>query len=113
MDGDLRKSSRVPAQHFISYDVLGENGEITLSGMGLSRDLSRTGVQLEDRHALPTGSNILLHLAVEDRIIDLNGVVRHVEKLDENRFTVGVEFLDIGEKVLQEIGQFYPGLLKD
>ncbi len=110
---NLRESFRVDAQHFISYDIYDEDGKVILSGMALSRDLSRKGVQMEDRVAFPLNARIRLHLAVGDEVVDVEGNVRHVEKIDEDKYHIGIEFVEIREEVIRKIGKFYPEILKD
>ncbi len=113
MSQDMRKSSRIDARHFISYDVLNEQEQVILSGMALSENLSRTGIQITDRQAFPVDAPVRLHLAVGDDVIHIQGKVRHVEKIGEEEYRVGVEFTDIGNDVLQKIGEYYPGLLNE
>ncbi len=113
MNQELRKSSRIEAQHFISYDLYDEQDQVVLSGMALSQNLSRTGIQMTDRHSFPVEAKVSLHLAVGDDVIHIPGRVRHVEKVREDEYHIGVEFLDIGEETLQKIAEYYPGLLED
>lgn len=110
---ESRKSSRVEAQHFISYDVLDSSGSIILSGMALSLDLSKKGVQLETRQEFPEDALVRLHLAVGEDIVDVDGKIRHMEKVNENVYHIGVEFLEIEEERLQRIGRHYPDILKE
>ena len=107
----MRKSERVEAQHFISYDVLDEKEQIVYSGMALSLDLSRKGVQLEDRVELTVQTKVRLYLALPDEIVDLDGIVRHIETIEEDKFHIGIEFLEIDEELLKKIAKTYPNIL--
>ncbi len=109
---NLRESSRVDAQHFISYDVYDDGDNIILSGMALSRDLSRRGVQMEDRNPFPENANVRLHLAVGEEIVDVDGKVRHVEEVEENTYRIGIEFMEIAEEKINKIAQYYPDIKK-
>ena len=108
-----RKSERIDAQLFISYDVIDKKGKTVLSGMGLSKDLSRKGLKMEDRYEFTEGSKIKLHLAVGDEVVDVNGIIRRVEKGDEEVYYIGIEFKDLDPGMLEKIGQFYPDILKN
>jgi hypothetical protein len=109
---DLRKSSRVEAHHFISIDLLDENERVIRSGMALSRNLSRTGVQIEDRQPFPMNATVRLHLALADEIVDVTGIVRHVEEVSENEYHIGIEFAEIDDDVMHQVKKAYPNLLK-
>ncbi len=108
---EQRSSHRVEAQHFISYDVLNEQGQVVMSGMALSRDLSRKGVRMENREPFPEQAEVKLHLAVEDEVIDVMGQVRHIEKAQEDLYYIGIEFEEIDEAVVQKLASKYPEIL--
>lgn len=110
---DFRKSSRVDAQLFISYDLLDEKEQVTQSGMALSRDLSRKGVRMEDRTPYPVDAHIRLHLAVGDEVVDIDGQVRHVEKESENKYHIGIEFSQLKKELIERVAEFYPDILKE
>lgn len=106
-----RKASRVPAAHFISFDLLDENENISESGLALSQDLSRQGVLLEHRHPFPEQSTIHLHIAVGDQVVHLTGNVKHTEKVGVNLYHMGIQFLDATEEKIQRIAEFHPQIL--
>lgn len=108
---DLRKSERVEAQHFISYDVLDEKNQILYSGLALSLDLSRKGVQLEDRIEFPVNSKVRLHLALADEIVDVEGKIRHIEPVEEEKFHIGIEFVEMEDELVTKIAKTYPNIL--
>jgi c-di-GMP-binding flagellar brake protein YcgR len=108
---NLRKSSRVEAQHFISYDLKDEKGETVLSGMALSRDLSQKGVQMQDRTAFPQDAAIQIHIAVGNEVVDIDGRVRHIEKMEDNEYRIGIEFVHIDSAKLEKLARFYPEIL--
>ncbi len=109
---ELRKSIRVDAQLFISYDILDENGKVVQAGMALSEDLSKSGVKIKDRGQIPLDRSIQIHLAVGDEIIDLNGKVRRVQKVSGNNYHIGVEFQELDEEILKRLIRFYPDIVK-
>ncbi len=109
---EQRASSRIDARHFISFDILNNEKDIILSGMALSLNLSRKGVQIEYQQSFPQNAEVDLHLAVGEEIIDIKGNVRHMEKISENTYHIGIEFQTIEENKLKRIAEYYPDILK-
>jgi hypothetical protein len=105
---DTRKSARVDAQLFISYDVIDESGRVTYSGMALSRDLSRKGVLIEERMSFPVDSKVQMHLGVGEDVVHVDGHIRHIEEVSENMFHIGIEFQQLSTETLNALSQFYP-----
>jgi hypothetical protein len=105
---DTRKSARVDAQLFISYDVIDESGRVTYSGMALSRDLSRKGVLIEERMSFPIDSKVQMHLGVGEDVVHVDGRIRHIEEVNENMFHIGIEFQQLNSETLHALSQFYP-----
>jgi c-di-GMP-binding flagellar brake protein YcgR len=108
-----RKSVRVDAQLFISYDILDEKGEVVTAGMALSKDLSKTGVQIRERTSFPVDSLVQINLAVGDEVVKVKGKVRHVEKVDESNYRIGIEFGTIEKATLKKLSEHYPEILKE
>lgn len=109
---ELRESSRIDAQHFISFDIIDESGEKIANGMGVSSDLSSKGVRLECREAIEPETHLLLHIAVGDEVLPVRGVVRHMEKLAEGKYNVGVLFEELPEVSIRKLATNYPELFK-
>lgn len=112
MSKEHRKSKRVEAKHFISYDLLGSEGEIVNSGMALSLDLSREGVLIENRSDFSNDEMVAIHIAVGNDIVHLKGQVRHSKKMDENRFQIGIHFEDMTDEKADKIATFYPNIFR-
>jgi c-di-GMP-binding flagellar brake protein YcgR len=109
---ESRKSIRVDAQLFISYDILDKEGKVVQAGMALSEDLSRSGVKIKDRSNLPVDTSVKIHLAVGEEVIDLTGKVRHVKKTGGSNYHIGVEFADIDAELVKKLAKFYPEILQ-
>jgi c-di-GMP-binding flagellar brake protein YcgR len=110
---DHRKSFRVDASLFISYDVLNRDGDVVQAGMALSEDISRKGVKIKDRSTVPVDTSIIIHLAVGEEIVDLSGKVRHVEKVSGSNYHIGVEFEHIDKEMLEKMIKYYPDIVKE
>jgi c-di-GMP-binding flagellar brake protein YcgR len=107
---ESRKSIRVDAQLFISYDILDDKGKVVQAGMALSEDLSQSGVRIKDRSTFPIDTSIQIHLAVGEEVIDLSGTVRHVQKVSGSNYHIGVEFQELDEDTMMKLIQFYPNI---
>ena len=110
---DHRKSVRVDANLFISYDILNKDGNVVQAGMALSEDLSRKGVKIKDRNTLPVDTSIKIHLAVGEEVVDLVGRVRHVQKVTGSNYQIGVEFDEVEKEMLDKIVKYYPDILEE
>ena len=112
MSKDNRKSKRIEAKHFISYDLLNQKGEIVESGMALSLDLSREGVLLENRTGFSENETVIIHIAVGEDVVNLTGQVRHTEQAEESKFQIGIHFKDMTDEKAQKVASFYPDIFK-
>jgi len=109
---DNRKSKRVEAKHFISYDLLNSEGGVVENGMALSLDLSREGVLIENRSDLDENALVIIHIAVGEDVVHLKGKVRHSEKLEEGKIQIGIHFEDMTDEEAEKIASFYPDIFK-
>jgi hypothetical protein len=112
MSKEHRKSKRVEAKHFISYDQLGPDGEIINSGMALSLDLSREGVLIENRSDFSKDEMLAIHIAVGNDVVHLKGQVRHSKEIEKNRFQIGIHFEDMTDEKADKIAAFYPNIFR-
>ena len=112
MSKEHRKSKRVEAKHFISYDQLSSEGEIINSGMALSLDLSREGVLIENRSDFSKDEMLAIHIAVGNDVVHLTGQVRHSKEVEENRFQIGIHFEDMTDEKAHKIAAFYPNIFR-
>jgi hypothetical protein len=107
-----RKSDRIEATHFISYDLLDKEGDVRENGMALSLDLSREGVLLENRTDFPQNSTVAIYIAVGEDVVDLAGRVRHSEKIAEDKFRIGIQFKSMTDDQAQKLADHYPELFR-
>lgn len=112
MSKEHRKSKRVEAKHFISYDSLDSKGEIVNSGMAVSLDLSREGVLIENRSDFSQDEMVTIHIAVGDEVVHLRGQVRHSKKVDGRGFQIGIHFEDMTDEEADKIAGFYPDIFR-
>ena len=106
----LRKSNRIEATHLISYDLLDDEGNTVENSMARSLDLSCDGVLLEIRRKFVADIKMSVQVAVGEEIIDLLGIVRHSEQVDEDTFRTGVQFQNMTDEKAQKLAEYYPEL---
>ena len=111
MSSQERKSTRLESDQFISYRLYDSNGRICDEGMAKTRDISRTGVAVENRSAFEVGSKIELTIALSEDLVKTEGVVRNVEKIDDSTYHVGIEFTKITDNEIKELAKEFPEIL--
>lgn len=112
MGKDNRKSKRIEARHFISYDLLNDSGEVVENGMALSLDLSREGVLIEGRTHFDRDATVKVYIAVGEEVVELTGKVKHSEKLSDEKYQIGIHFEDMTEEKAEKVAQFYPDIFR-
>jgi hypothetical protein len=78
--------------------------------MGVARDVSKTGVALENRRSMEVGSQIELIIALTEEVVQTYGTVRNVKKLNENQFLLGIEFNKISKEEIEKIAKEFPSI---
>jgi len=111
-ESEHRKSERIEAQHFISYDLLDSDSKISENGMALSLDLSREGVLIENRVEFQLDTNVNIHIAVGDDVVHLKGTVRHSGKIGEQKYHIGIHFEDMTDEKAEKLARFYPEIFR-
>jgi hypothetical protein len=107
-----RKSTRAESDQFISYRVYDSDNRVCDEGMAKTRDISRTGVSVENRRPFEVGARVELTIALIEEIIKTGGVVRNVKKIDEQTYYIGLEFTKISEEEIEKLRKEYPHLIE-
>jgi c-di-GMP-binding flagellar brake protein YcgR len=107
-----RKSTRAESDQFISYRAYDSNNRVCDEGMAKTRDISRTGVSVENRRALEVGAKVELTIALIEDVIKTESVVRNVKKADEQTYYIGLEFTKISDEELEKLGKEFPNLIE-
>jgi len=111
MSAQDRKSTRLESDQFISYRLYDSENRVCDEGMAKTKDISRTGVAVENRTPMTVGSKIDLTLALSEDLVKISGVVRNSEKMDDI-FNIGIEFSEISEDELSKISKEFPEIVK-
>ena len=111
MDDQERKSVRIESDQFISFKLFDNDGRVCGEGMALAKDISRSGVMLENRTSIEVGLKMELKIALTDDLVNTEGVVRNITKVDDNNYQIGVEFTRLSEDELQKLAKEFPDIL--
>lgn len=74
--------------------------------IGRTRDLSHDGMRLELDHCLALRSRVRLSLALGNQVLELRGRVRYRRKVDERTCEMGIEFVDVGPTVYEQLEEY-------
>lgn len=110
MTEQKRKDVRIQSEQFISYILYDKDEKVCDEGMGVARDVSRTGVALENRRSMEVGARIDLTIAMTDDVVQTEGTVRNVKDLDENAYLIGVEFKNISNEEIEKLAKEFPSI---
>ncbi len=101
---ERREVSRIDSINFVSYSYLNSDQKIEVEELGRTLDISLGGIKLEvPIKKVPKGET-LLHIALEEVVIKVKGIVAHVANTSEGNCEVGIRFEDIsgGNKLVLE-----------
>ncbi|TWI74352.1 PilZ domain-containing protein [Desulfobotulus alkaliphilus] len=84
---------RPETRNLIHFTVLGEEGAITMQGMGRTLNISLGGVLLEIHAPVPEGKKVQLSMGMGDDVLDLDAVVAHARPSGKNTIYAGLSFL--------------------
>ena len=95
---ERRSQPRLEKLSLVQVGRFDEDGARLDLTAGRTLDISSGGVRLELYHALPLRSTVRLTLALENTLIEVSGTVVHLEVLDHERCSVGLEFRDLSDE---------------
>jgi hypothetical protein len=105
-DSDRRREPRVRVLRLVHVDQHDEAGELTDLTVGRTADLSQHGMRLELSHPLPLRARVRLTVALGERILTLDGLVRYVDESENESSAVGIEFLDLTDDDVKALTEF-------
>jgi len=111
MSEEKRKSIRIESDQFISFKVYDGQKRICNEGMALAKDVSKSGVLLENRSGFDVGSDVDLAIALSEEILNVKGIVRNSKKVSDNAFQIGIEFSEITEEELTKLASEFPNIV--
>ena len=102
---EKRKHARIDSLN-LSYFCLDENNQIVKQGMGRTLNVSESGILLETHYPIDEKHTIKLTLGLEDDLIEISGRPVHSRTNDDNKYEVGIEFVQINEQTRTVLKQF-------
>jgi len=88
---EKRKFIRLDSLHLLDYLIIDDDGNEGEYSMGRTLDVSLNGMKIETIHSIPSRSQLVITLGIEDELVDIKGSVAHTQEA-ENRYVSGVEF---------------------
>ena len=104
-EGIRRKYERKDSLNLIDYVVLGPEGKPISRRMGRTLNVSEGGILLETHHPLKRGQSVVITIALDEDIVEINGHVVYIKACEEKLFSSGIEFAEIdkeGERVVKK-----------
>ena len=106
---DRRKHPRVKTSNLISYFSFDETAKLISHGLGITLDISKSGILLETPCAIESGLIVLAVLDWEDKLVEVKGKLIYSVKESTEIYRSGIEFIGIDERV----EEFIMNLIKD
>lgn len=100
---DKRKSERIDSLN-LSYVLINGDTEPQKQTMGRTLNVSENGILLETHLSVAIESKLLLSIGLGEELVDIKGRVVHSAEKSDNKFEMGVEFLE-KDKLSSEILQ--------
>lgn len=99
-----RRYPRISSQHAVLVKRLGEE---ELEGFGRTKTMAVGGCSFVSDESYGEGSALELLIAVEHRVVSSRGRVVYENPLEDGRFEVGVEFLQLDDSDLEVIQKIF------
>ncbi|MBW2528573.1 MAG: PilZ domain-containing protein [Deltaproteobacteria bacterium] len=103
---ERRREPRVKVLNLVSVDQRDESGALTELSAGRTLDLSSHGMRVELTRPLPLRSRVQVTVALADRIITLEGQVRHVDQVSDDTCSMGIEFVSLTPEQIEALEEF-------
>ena len=97
-EGKRRKYERKDSLNLIDYVVLGPEGNPVSRRMGRTLNVSEGGILLETHHLLKQGQSVVITIALEEDIVEINGHVVYMKPCEGKLFCSGIEFAEIDKE---------------
>ena len=104
-EGKRRKYERKDSLNLIDYVVLGPEGKPISRRMGRTLNVSEGGILLETYHDLKQGQSVVITIALDEDIVEIDGHVVYIKACEEELFCSGIEFAQInkeGERIIKK-----------
>ena len=100
-----RKHERIRSLN-LSYVCLDEDQNIVKQGMGRTLNISESGILLETHFQIELTHVIQLTIGLEEDLVDIEGKPVHVQSLEEGKYQIGIEFVDLNPEAADLLQRF-------
>ena len=94
MREEKRKYERSNLFNLVSFTCLDEKGDTVQQGMGRTLNITEAGILLETNVDIEPGQIYFITIGFDDDTLDLKGKVIYCHKSKENKFELGIQFLE-------------------
>ncbi len=106
-----RKSTRLDSDQFISYRLFDREGNICDEGMAKTKDISRSGVSVENRRSFDLDSKVELTIALSEELIKADATVRNEKEIADGQYLIGLEFVDLSSDDYDKLKSEFPNIV--
>jgi hypothetical protein len=87
---DRRKYPRVQICDPITYLCQDSRGNILEQNVGIARNVSQNGIQIETYHMIQSEYALLMFLDLEQNHMEIEGKITYCRKIDTSKYKVGI-----------------------
>jgi c-di-GMP-binding flagellar brake protein YcgR len=109
-ESQRRKYERKESLNLIDYVLLGPEGNPIGRRMGRTLNVSEGGILLETHHPLKQGQRVVITIALNEDIVEINGLVVYITPCEDKLFCSGVEFSEIDKEGVQVVKNYIEAL---
>ena len=91
-----RKHERIQSLN-LSYICLDEDQNVVKQGMGRTLNISESGILLETHFPIEPKHVVQLTISLEENLLDLKGKPVHVRSIDEGKYEIGIQFVELDQ----------------
>ncbi len=102
---EKRKHIRIDSLN-LSHVSVKENGDTLKQGMGRTLNISESGILLEIYFPMELHQKVLLTVALQEDIIELNAKVVHSRTGEQGMQEVGIQFQEMSEEQRKRVNEF-------
>lgn len=98
---EKRKHSRVPVITSLSYICEDSEGNRLEQSMGVARNVSQVGIQIETTQIIQSECISLMFVNLENQLIEVKGEIVYCRKLESGKYLTGIKLQGSEKEVLK------------
>lgn len=105
MTDDKRRAVRVDSLNLL-YVGIYENDELIKHAMGRTLNVSESGILLEMHFPIDKRQSVSISLALEEDLVNLNGMVVYTRPGEDNKYEIGIQFRELSADALKTVKRY-------